>query len=161
MQPELVRVDYHNPRHGADLVHLLNHYASATEGGNQPLPAEVMAKLPATLATIPHAFSVLCYVEDVAAGLVNCFEGFSTFTCKPLVNIHDVVVVERFRGQGIARLLLEAVEKIARERGCCKITLEVLEGNTAAQKAYLKFGFDGYELDPVMGKALFWQKVLK
>jgi hypothetical protein len=27
--------------------------------------------------------------------------------------------------------------------------------------AYKKFGFEGYELDPVDGKAMFWQKKFK
>lgn len=161
MQPHIVRVDYQNPRHGADLAFLLNHYACGTEGGGQPLSADVLAALPACLATLPNAFSLLCYVGDTAAGLVNGFEGFSTFKCKPLMNIHDVVVREGFRGQGIAALMLAEMEHLARERGCCKITLEVLEGNIAAQRAYLKFGFDGYELDPLMGKALFWHKLLE
>jgi hypothetical protein len=30
---------------------------------------------------------------------------------------------------------------VARQRGCCKITLEVLEGNAVAQASYGKFGF--------------------
>lgn len=160
MKPEIILVDYHNPRHGVDLVTLLNHYASGEAGGGQPLTAQVQANLPTALSQLPHAFSLLCYVNGEPAGLANCFEGFSTFKCKPLVNIHDIVVHERFRGQGIAALLLAEVEVIAREKGCCKITLEVLEGNQSAQRAYLKFGFDGYELDPAMGKALFWQKLL-
>jgi hypothetical protein len=40
------------------------------------------------------------------------------------------------------------------------VTLEVLEGNQIAKNAYIKFGFAGYELDPKMGKALFWEKPL-
>jgi hypothetical protein len=40
------------------------------------------------------------------------------------------------------------------------MTLEVLEGNVAAQAAYQSCGFAGYELDPCMGKALFWKKKL-
>ncbi len=53
-----------------------------------------------------------------------------------------------------------AVEKISRERGYCKLTLEVLEGNIVAQNAYKKLGFSGYELDEKTGKAMFWEKVL-
>ena len=77
-----------------------------------------------------------------------------------MINIHDVAVISEFRGLGISQRMLLEVEKIAREKGCCKITLEVLEGNEVARAAYLKYGFDGYELDPVLGKALFWQKTL-
>ena len=63
-------------------------------------------------------------------GLVNAIEGFSTFACRPLVNVHDVVVLPGHRGRGIAARLFAEVEAIARERGACKLTLEVLDGNT-------------------------------
>ena len=119
---------------------------------------ELRDKLAIELARRPHAFSLLCYVDDQPAGLVNCFEGFSTFQCKPLINIHDLVVAPGFRGLGLSQLMLARVEAIAQARGCCKLTLEVLEGNKTAQAAYAKFGFEAYALDPAMGKALFWQK---
>jgi len=57
--------------------------------------------------------------------------------------------------------LLTKVEERAREKGCCKITLEVLEGNQVAQNAYKKLGYEDFELDPAMGKALFWQKLIE
>ncbi len=103
---------------------------------------------------------MICYIDDKPAGLANCFQAFSTFKCKPLINIHDVVVAIKFRGLGISQLLLAKVEERAKEIGCCKITLEVLEGNETARKSYNKFGFEGFELDPEVGKALFWQKTL-
>ncbi|WP_083234082.1 GNAT family N-acetyltransferase [Candidatus Marithrix sp. Canyon 246] len=112
------------------------------------------------LSKNPDAFSVICYIDDKPAGLANCFQAFSTFKCKPLINIHDVVVAIKFRGLGISQLLLAKVEERAKEIGCCKITLEVLEGNETARKSYNKFGFEGFELDPEVGKALFWQKTL-
>jgi ribosomal protein S18 acetylase RimI-like enzyme len=55
--------------------------------------------------------------------------------------------------------LLE-VESMAVKKNCCKITLEVLEGNTPAKNSYSKFGFKDYELDPTFGKAMFWEKKL-
>jgi len=129
-------------------------------GGGEPLSDFIKENLAKELSKIAHAFSVICYVDGKPVGLINCFEMFSTFTCKPLINIHDIVVVNGFRGLGISQLMLTKVEKRAQEKGCGKMTLEVLEGNDIAKKAYLKFGFDGYELDPKMGKALFWQKVI-
>ena len=53
-----------------------------------------------------------------------------------------------------------AAEAIALSLGCCKLTLEVLEGNTVAHAAYKACGFAGYELAPNIGKAMFWQKKL-
>ena len=95
-----------------------------------------------------------------AAAVANCFEGFSTFACKPLVNIHDITVLPQYRGKGISQRVLEKIEAIARSKGCCKITLEVLGNNTVAQSAYKKFGFGAYELDPKAGSAQFWEKKL-
>ena len=55
---------------------------------------------------------------------------------------------------------MNVIEAIARERNYCKLTLEVLQGNKAAQHSYRKSGFTPYQLDPNMGHALFWHKVL-
>jgi ribosomal protein S18 acetylase RimI-like enzyme len=129
-------------------------------GGGQPLPEAVCRDLPAALAERWDAVVFLAFDGERPVGLVNCFEGFSTFNCKPLLNIHDVVVLADHRGQGVARRLLQQVETEARARGCCKLTLEVLEGNRTAQSVYRSAGFAGYELDPDKGRALFWEKKL-
>lgn len=160
MTIEIRQVDYTNPQDAAHLCALLDNYAQDKMGGSQALPQEVKANLAAELAKLPHAFSLIAYLEGQPVGLINCFQTLSTFKCKPLINIHDVTVVAECRGLGVSQKLLEKVEEIARERGCCKITLEVLEGNQVAQNAYKKFGFEGYELDPELGKALFWEKPL-
>ncbi len=160
MKIDILVANYLDPQHAKDLVDLLDGYAMDPMGGGEPLAAKTKENLANSLAKVPHAFSILCYVDNKPAGLINCFEAFSTFKCQPLINIHDVVVLKDFRGLGISQRMLEKVADIAKEKGCCKLTLEVLEGNTLAQNAYKKFGFAGYELDPVMGKAMFWQKSL-
>jgi len=139
---------------------LLDEDPTGAMGGGQPLSLDTRQQLAIELAKRPHAFSVLAFIAGEPVGLVNCFEGFSTFVCRPLVNIHDVVVIASARGQGISQKMLAKVEEIARQRGCCKLTLEVLEGNEVAQGAYRKLGFADYQLDPQMGRALFWQKPL-
>ena len=93
-------------------------------------------------------------------GLINCFEGFSTFAARPLLNIHDLVVLAEQRGGGIGQQLLSAAEAAARERDCCKLTLEVLGNNHAALQSYARFGFRAYQLDPAAGTARFLEKPL-
>jgi len=159
-QVVVVQADYSNPVHAQALRDVLNHYANDPMGGGEALSPQVLEQLPAELARRPHAFSVLAFVDGEAAGLVNCFEGFSTFAGKPLVNVHDVSVSGAFRGLGLSQKMLLKVEEIARERGCCKITLEVLEGNPVAQGSYRKFGFSEGQLDPAYGRMLFWNKYL-
>lgn len=160
-QINIVRVDYGNPQQGSDLVLLLDSYACDPMGGGEPLSQFVKDNLVAELSKRDFGLSLIAYVDNQPAGLLNAFEGFSTFACKPLFNVHDIVVLETFRGLQLSQLLLQELEKIARDKGCCKITLEVLEGNMIAQRAYQKSGFAGYELDPQMGKAMFWQKKLR
>jgi ribosomal protein S18 acetylase RimI-like enzyme len=160
MAVEIICLDYLDLGQANDMVYLLNAYACDPMGGGKALSVEVQENIAREMAKLPHAFSVIAYVEGKPAGLVNCFEAFSTFMCKPLINIHDVIVLEAFRGIGLSHKMLEKVEEIAREKQCCKITLEVLSKNEIAKASYAKYGFKGYELDPKAGYALFWQKEL-
>jgi GNAT superfamily N-acetyltransferase len=152
--------DLNIPEHVSAVVYLLNEYAKDAMGGGEPLSAFTQANLVKEMAKRPAIHVVLAFVDGKPAGLINCIEGFSTFACKPLLNIHDVVVVADYRGQGISSQLLQKAEEIAKSLGCCKLTLEVLEGNTLAQAAYIANGFAGYQLDPEIGRAMFWQKKL-
>mgnify|MGYP001086440100 CR=1 FL=1 len=160
MENEVIEADFRDPEQAKHIGELMDCYSSDPSGGGSPISEDIKSRLATELSKVPGAFSILCYVEGLPAGLVNCLPGFSTFKCKPLINIHDVVVAPEYRGLGISQLLLAKVEEVARERGCCKLTLEVLEGNKVAQNSYLKFGFAGYELNPAMGMAFFWEKSL-
>lgn len=154
------QVDYEDSAEAAALVFLLDSYARDPMGGGAPLSAFAKANLPKLIAALPQAFSVMARDGDEPIGLVNCIEGFSTFACRPLVNVHDVVVLASHRGQRVGELMLAKVEELARARGACKLTLEVLEGNASAVRLYERSGFAPYQLDPAMGDARFFQKPL-
>lgn len=155
---QIVDVDWNNAKHGQDLVAMLGVYATDLMGGGQELQPSTKANLFASLGKLGSCHAILAYADEVPAGLLISFEGFSTFACKPLLNLHDIVVAGPFRGQGISKRLMNRAEEIARNLGCCKMTLEVLSGNKVAQSAYAAFGFEGYQLDAEQGFALFWQK---
>jgi len=140
------------------LLQLMNAYACDPMGGGTPLSQAVLDTLVPQLSQRGDYLGIIAYIDDVPAGLVNSFEGFSTFAARPLMNIHDVIVAPAFRGSGLSQRLLEAVEQRSHERGCCKLTLEVLSNNAVAQSAYRKFGFAPYQLEEAAGQALFWQK---
>jgi ribosomal protein S18 acetylase RimI-like enzyme len=149
-----------NPEHASAVVMLLNEYACDLMGGGQELSDFCKANLAAELRKRNTIHSLLAYVDDEPAGFSICIDGFSTFNCRPLLNIHDLAVCPRFRGKGIAKKLLTHIEELAQQLGCCKITLEVLEGNRIAHDLYLKSGFAQYELDRSMGGAILMQKKL-
>ena len=156
----LLRADYADPLQARAMVALMDAYASDPAGGGHPLSDFAKANLVAGLAARPQAFTVLAFDGDAAVGLVNCIEGFSTFAARPLVNVHDVIVLASHRGQRVGEQMLEMAEQIARERGACKMTLEVLSGNRSANRLYARVGYAQYQLEPSFGTAQFLQKWL-
>ena len=154
----IAEADLSNPFHAESTINLLNHYSTDEMGGGQELPQFVKENLVKELKGRKAVRVVFAFDGERPVGLAILMEGFSTFSCMPLLNIHDLVVLSEYRGKGISKQLLSKAEDIAKKLGCCKLTLEVLEGNKVAQAAYRASGFEGYELSPKMGKALFWQK---
>ncbi len=157
----IARADYDNPVDCAALLMLLDAYARDPMGGGMPLAADVRQRLCADLSRIPGTASYLAWnANGQAVGLINCFLGYSTFKARPLLNVHDIVVMSGHRGNGIGQALLAAAEAHARGCGCCKLTLEVLTGNATAMASYRRFGFTPYTLDPAAGQASFMHKWL-
>lgn len=158
----IARLDPRDPADAQALVRLLDEYARSTEGGGQALAEDAKSRLPGLLAQQPHYIGFLAWdpVGGEAVGLINLFQGVSSFKARPLLNIHDIAVTAAWRGLGVGSALLAATEALARERACCKITLEVLEGNTRAAALYRRSGYAAYELDPSMGRAMFFEKWL-
>ena len=73
MNIQICKADYLDPKKAKDLVDLLNLYSEDPMGGGETLSDEVKNKLTIELSKLPNAFSILCYVNDKPAGLVNCF----------------------------------------------------------------------------------------
>ena len=157
---EIVESNYTADGHEKFITELLDEYATGLTGGGVGLSETVKANVVKELEKRDNIHTVMAFVDGKPAGLVISIEGFSTFACKPLLNIHDVVVSAKFREQGIAKMMLVKIEEIALRSGCCKLTLEVLEGNAAARNLYESAGFKPYQLDSEMGKALFLEKKL-
>ena len=84
--------DSNNPEHGQQVLAMLNEYASGPMGGSTPLPEYAQRNLIAELAKRPTARALLARVDGAAAGVAIYLEGFSTFACRPLVNLHDLAV---------------------------------------------------------------------
>jgi GNAT superfamily N-acetyltransferase len=142
MEPiEIVEAELSRTAHQHAVVELINAYAADPMGNGKPLALEVRNALIPGLRQHPTTLIFLAYQGDDAIGIAVCFLGFSTFAAQPLINIHDLAVLPGYRGLGIGRQLLEAVERKARSLGCCKLTLEVLEHNHRARRVYEAAGF--------------------
>lgn len=155
------QLDFSQAMQCVHLEQMLIAYSADEMGGGKALSSSLAKRSVQLLATKTYAFSFLCYQGETPVGFANCFESLSTFSAETLINIHDLAILPQYRRKGLSQMLLQHIEGFARQQYACKITLEVLEGNNSARKAYQKFGFDGYSLAPNTGNALFWQKKLK
>ena len=148
MPLEILEADLNNARHAEAVRRLVDEYARLPIGQGSPLAAKVLEQLAPGLRRCSGALVFLAWLDRRAVGVAVCMKGFSTFTAKPLINIHDLAVTADCRGQGVGRLLLQAVEAKARALGCGKVTLEVREDNAPARRLYQRFGFRGGEDGP-------------
>lgn len=162
MKPELTvrRADLTSHADAADYLAMLDAYSSDPLGDGKPLDDDVRERLVPALREHPTTLVWLAYLGEEPVGVVTAFLGFSTFKARPLVNLHDVAVTSAARGRGVAKALLAAVEESAREKGCCRLTLEVLEGNLAAKTLYEAVGYRPVRYADDAGAALFYAKPL-
>jgi ribosomal protein S18 acetylase RimI-like enzyme len=160
MPIRIVEADLSLAPHKEAVLAMVDAYSRDPMGNGKPLDSDVRARLIRGLQEHPTTLIYLAFDEDNPVGAALCFIGFSTFAAKPLINIHDFVVLPAVRGKGVGRRLLEAVEKKAREFGCCKLTLEVMDNNHQALRMYQAAGFVRYALQEESGTAIFMSKPL-
>jgi ribosomal protein S18 acetylase RimI-like enzyme len=60
--------------------------------------------------------------------------------------IADTYIVPSLRGQGLAASLLEAAERLIRQRNVSRMRITSLADNQSALRAYVKSGFSQYEI---------------
>jgi ribosomal protein S18 acetylase RimI-like enzyme len=147
--------DFTNQAHCETLADLMNAYITDPMGGGQPYTHVQRKQLIEGLKNHPSCLVLFVAADKKIVGLANCFINFATFSLKPFINVHDVIVLQEFRGTGAGRKLMEGVIKNAKKMGCSKITLEVREDNMAARKLYNSLDFK--ECEPVH---FFWTKYL-
>lgn len=131
----IVRAQLDNPAHLRAAIHLLDLYARDAMGMGRSLSAQVKRRLASGLAR-HGAIVLLARRGGEFIGQAVCFKRYSTFAARPMLNVHDLIVVPAYRERGVGRLLLAAVEKLARRGRCCRITLEVRSDNAGTQSLY-------------------------
>ena len=161
MSVRIVEADLSLAEHQEAVLAMVDAYSSDAMGNGKPLDQDVRTRLIPGLRRHPTTLIFLAFDGVQPIGAAVCFIGFSSFAAKPIINIHDFVVLPASRGKGIGRRLLEAVEAKARELGCCKLTLEVMDKNHQAIRMYQAAGFERYSLQEEAGVAIFMSKPLQ
>ena len=161
MSIQIVEADLTLPEHQEAVVAMVDAYSRDAMGNAKPLEPDVRARLIPGLQKHPTTLIFLAFDGDRPVGAAVGFVGFATFAAKPLINIHDFVVLPESRGKGVGRLLLNAVEEKGRQLDCCKLTLEVMDNNQHALRMYEAAGFVRYALQKDAGTAIFMSKPIR
>jgi ribosomal protein S18 acetylase RimI-like enzyme len=152
---EIIPCDFSNNIHCNALVNLMNEYITDKMGGGMPHTPEQQKMLINGLKNHPSKLIYFAISGDQFIGLVNCFINFATFTVKPFINIHDIIVTNTWRNRGVGRKLLEKILDKAAESDCSKVTLEVREDNLNARHLYSNMGF--FDAEP---RQFYWTKYM-
>lgn len=142
---DIIPCDFNNPSHCDALVTLMNEYITDKMGDGIPYTEEQKVRLVEGLKAHPSKLVLFAKAGEQFVGLTNCFVNFATFSVKPYINIHDVIVAHSWRNRGVGRKLMEKVIEQAAEIGCSKVTLEVREDNLNAKHLYKSLGFTDAE----------------
>ena len=96
------------------------------------------------------AHAVIAYSGVLPVAFAIYFFNLSTFEGRPGLYIEDIFVRPNFRRTGVGRKLFSFLSQKAREQGCCRIELSVLNWNEQAIQFYKKLGGE-----PVTGWTVF------
>jgi GNAT superfamily N-acetyltransferase len=89
---------------------------------------------------------LIAEADGQALGFTHLYPSFSSVSMAPIFILNDLFVVAEARRSGVARRLLEAAVRHAREAGAIRLTLSTAHTNTAAQALYASAGWQRDEV---------------
>lgn len=94
-------------------------------------------------ARFEHGQSVvfLARLHGRAVGFAQLYPSFSSTALARVYILNDLYVADEGRRHGVASALLATIERYAAQFGACRLSLNVKQGNTAAQQLYAARGW--------------------
>ncbi|SGZ01322.1 Acetyltransferase, gnat family [Moritella viscosa] len=144
-------IEVDNLEHREALELLFQEYSSGVS-------ATIDSTIVNQLFALPYFHGFLCFTGNKPLGFAVCFESYSTYRARKVLNIHDFMISSNSRGKGLGKLLLKGIEAYCRENDYLKITLEVDDDNLVAKQLYGSCDYEDYQV-ALMGLN-HWQKYL-
>lgn len=88
----------------------------------------------------PCTEAIVAEFDRQVVGFGLFFPTYSTFLTQPGIHLEDVFVQPEYRRQGVGKALMNAIAKIAHDRGCGRLEWSVLEWNQNAIEFYQSLG---------------------
>ncbi len=87
-----------------------------------------------------HVNALICELDGKAIGMAIYFYNYSTWLAKPGLYLEDLYVSLDARGKGAGKLLLQAMAKIALDKGCGRFEWSCLDWNKPSRDFYESIG---------------------
>ncbi len=136
-----------------EIVRLIRHLAAHDHV--RPPDSDTLTSVLGALLT--HGAIYIVAQADEGEALIGAMQldfRLTTWEAAPYVYIEDFVVDDAYRRQGIGSAMLALAEDLARERGCVRMDLDVLQESVDSQRFYARHGF-------VDQKRLYLRRVLR
>lgn len=138
---QIIEGDLNKEGHAEHFLRLTSAYMADVMGGADAWSDKQKENVIRDMANHPCALILFAIVDGQVAGICTSFYAYSTFLAKPLINIHDIYIDESFRGIGIGKKIVKALEELAKQKNCGKITLDLRRDNLNARDLYKSQGF--------------------
>lgn len=105
---------------------------------------DIQAEFAQIIAKTDAAF-FLAYAEETAIGFAQCqlrYDYVEGTDSSPVGYMEGIYVAEEYRKHGIARELLAACERWAKEKGCTEFASDCELDNTQSLQFHLNVGFE-------------------
>lgn len=117
-------------------------YIVAEDDGCLPQPPCGRDEINLDCGSPAAAFLASSSTEDrPIIGTMQLAFRLTTWEAALYVYLEDFFVEEAYRGQGIGSAMLDLAKQVARERGCVRMDLDVLQGSVDARRFYARHGF--------------------
>lgn len=123
---------------GATLHALLTELAAFEQGSVDATAADLERD---GFGETPLFEALLAEQDGRAIGMLTYLPLYSSWRGRPALLIHDLYVRADARGTGAGKALIARLGDIGRERGCCRIDVNVLDWNERARAFYAGLGF--------------------
>lgn len=123
---------------GATIHALLTELAAFEQGSVDATAADLERD---AFGPKPLFEALLAERDGRAVGMLTFLSLYSSWRGRPALMIHDLFVQEAARGTGAGKALVGRLAEIARECGCCRIDVNVLDWNDKARAFYASLGF--------------------
>ncbi len=83
----------------------------------------------------------ICEVNNILTGFVQLYPLFSSTRVSKYWLLNDLFVIDKFRGKGYSKLLIDKAKELVKKSNACGMMLETEKSNKIGNNLYPKTGF--------------------